>query len=311
MGNYPDTTRYPWTVSRPALPSTQPLSSPAEASSDPRPMVARLLRLLLVAVLCLVGVAAKKRGAAAAIPRKKSARRQGRPFGAGFVQRMFRELKSSFVSELEAVTLQLTRPVDQPVPSKPLEELVMVLSTEYENPQFLVTVLAKLSRKMTESNIFTKLKALYTLHKLMTFSSDDTQTAIMQCMLSLRTESDGKVDDFFFSMENIEALADSAVNVAELETAEFTREYATYVLDYIDAKGDKSSMKEGVLDRAEILYSLLNQGIKVESKCKATIAGAVLKQCVGAVLEERKWILKQLVKLYEVSYYTILIMSLL
>ena len=258
--------------------------------------------LLVLALLGLSPASAKKKASAAAIPRKKSAKSHGRAFGSGFMQRMFRELKASFVSDLEAVALQLTRPVDQAVPSRPLEELVGVLSVEYENPQFLVTVLAKLSRKLTEPNIFTKLKALYTLLKLMTLSSDDTQMAIMQCMLSLRTENDGKVNDFFFSMESIEALADSAVNVAELETAEFTKEYATYVLDYIDAKGDKSSIKEGVLDRTEILYSLLNQGIKVESKCKATIAGAVLKQCVSAVLEERKWILKQLVKLYEVIY---------
>lgn len=263
--------------------------------------------MLLVALLiCLIApftYAKKKTATAAAIPRSKSAKRGGpffRTFGTGIVHRLIREVKSNFCSELESLALQLTTPVDSAVPTKPLDELVNVLSLEYENPQFLVTVLAKLSRKLVEPNIYTKLKSLYALHKLMTYSKEATQVAIMQCMMSLRSENDAKVNDYFFSMDNIEALADSAVNVAELQTAEFTREYAVYVLEYVDAKGDKSSLQESVVDRTEVLISLLAQGIKVEDKCKSPIAGAVLKQCTVAVVEERRWILKQLLKLYEV-----------
>ena len=214
---------------------------------------------------------------------------------------MIREIKSSFCSELESLALQLTRPIDSPVPRQALEELVTVLASEYDNPELLVTILAKLSRKLTEPNIYTKLKTLYVLHQLVILSSNEVQMAIMQCMMSLRSENDGKVNDFFFSLESVEELSDAAINVAELETSEFTKEYAAYVLDVIDARGDKSDMTESVLDRTEVLFSLLAQGVSVENSCKDKIAGVVLKQCASAVVEERKWILKQLVKLYELG----------
>lgn len=261
------------------------------------------LSVCLLAVVA-VTLTAAKRGAGktsspktAAIPRSKSAKR---PFITGPLYRLVREIKASFSSELESITLQLTRPVDAEVPARPVEELVAVLGSEYENPEFLVSALAKLSRKLGEINVYTKLKSLFSLHKLMTLSGDDAQVSIMKCMMSLRSEQDSKAGDYFFSMENVEQLVDSAVNVAELEVAEFAKEYATYVLDFVDARGDKSPLRDNVLDRTELVLSLLAQGIKVEEKGGSKGAGAVVRQCVDAVLDDRKWVLKQLSKLHDV-----------
>ena len=46
--------------------------------------------------------------------------------GGGLVYRVFREMKTAFGSELEALTLTLTRPVEAGVPEASLEELAQV-----------------------------------------------------------------------------------------------------------------------------------------------------------------------------------------
>jgi len=238
-----------------------------------------LAAVLLVALLSSwnphVGVvwAAKKSAQSVAVPRKKGTKGvtpfASSPFG-GLLQRAFREIKTSFCSELEALTLQLTRPTDAPVPLKSLAELVRCLDTEYENPQFTVSLLAKFSRKLFEPNVYTKLKAMVCLHNLMQELEGGAQSAVMLSVRSLRSETDEKVGATFFAPESIEQAADVAVTVAELESVEYVdfggkrereretenipalltptpisttscrlcREYAAYVLEFVDLRGD-------------------------------------------------------------------------
>ena len=185
--------------------------------------VAAILVVSLLSCDLHVVLAAKKSAQSVAIPRKKGSKGTA-PFGSlpfgGLLQRAFREIKTSFCSELEALTLQLTRPTDSPVPLKSLAELVRCLDAEYENPQFTVSLLAKFSRKLFEPNVYTKIKAMVCLHNLMQELEGGAQNAVMLSVRSLRSETDEKVGATFFAPESIEQAADVVVNVAELEAVE-------------------------------------------------------------------------------------------
>jgi hypothetical protein len=235
--------------------------------------------------------------------------------------------------------MQLTRPTDTAVPLKSLDELTRVLDAEYDNPQFTVGLLAKFSRKLFEPNVYTKLKSMICLHKLMQELSSGAQNAVMQSVRSLRSETDEKVGHEFFSMESIELAADSASNVAELEAVELAREYTEYVLEMIDVRGErapKSSSKKsrggkggkskskggkgdseegedredseptGDDDRAEALLNLAELSEAIHKVCKGSKSGGgggpgqVAQQCLVTVMEDRPWLIKQMQKLHEV-----------
>ena len=74
----------------------------------------------------------------------------------------------------------MTRPSDTQVSLKNLDELVRCLNAEYDNPQFTVSLLAKFSRKLCEPNVFTKLKSLICLHKMMQECDSNAQNALTQ-----------------------------------------------------------------------------------------------------------------------------------
>ena len=48
-----------------------------------------------------------------------------------------------------------------------LENIVNFLNTEYDNPQLVVSLLAKLSRKFYEPNSFTKIKLVFLKTKIL------------------------------------------------------------------------------------------------------------------------------------------------
>jgi len=249
-----------------------------------------------------------KSSSVVAIPRSKSKGGGGkstgsmRSFGGGLVYNLFREMKQAFGSELEALTLQLTRPSDAPVPASSIEELVQVFNVEYENPQLTVSLFAKFSRKLCEQNVYTKIKSLLCLHKLMQGAEDKAACAMMQCVRTLRSEMDAKVGLPFFSNESIEQSASVAANVGELEAVELTIEYASYVFDLIEARGDKISTKGSsssknsgsTADRAEALLSLIEQGQAIEGLCKQRSTGPLVKQCLDSIKTDRNWALKNL-----------------
>ena len=255
------------------------------------------MRLSLIAALIAMGVISAQKVATSGASRS-SGRKEGKPLRSGFVQRVIRELKSSFVSDLEAVTLQLTRPSDQPVPRKSLEELVNLLQTEYVDPEFLVTLLAKLSRKMTEPSIYTKLKAMYTLHQLMILSSDEARRAIRICVQILKDVYDEKVEDLFFSTKTVESFPEPP-DASEAMIAKFAMEYFKHVLDLINVEGDASNSRELTVEQAASLRSLLHEGVNFVELNKAVESKDTPRQCVEALSAERKWILKKLASLYE------------
>jgi len=227
-----------------------------------------------------------------------------RSLGGGFMYKVFREMKTAFGSELEALALTLTRPSDAAVSEASLEELQQVYEGEYENPQFTVSLLAKLSRKLVEPNVFTKIKSLLCLHRLMEGAGDKSQEVMLQCIRSLRSELDSKVGQPFFAVEGVKEAGDTASNVGEAEATEVAREYVGYVFDYIEYKGEiprKLGREDATVDRVEALLSLVEQGLAVEDLCEGSAKGGVLRQCSEGCRRNRAWLLKQAARLHELE----------
>ena len=151
----------------------------------------------------------EKDSALVAIPRKKKGAGGGyvasmSKFGGGLLTRVAREMRSQFSSELEALTLQLTRPTNAPLPDAASKEVVNFFNSEFDNPQVVVSILAKLSRKLCEPSVYTKLKALLTVNRLLANTSGKGLVALSECMKSLQQEVDSKVGLPFYSVESVE-----------------------------------------------------------------------------------------------------------
>eukprot|EP01035_Chromulina_nebulosa_P037287 gene37287-50324_t len=182
-------------------------------------------------------VIAKQTVPSIAIPRGKSRKSVTIGFGQGIVNKIFREIKISFCSELEALTLQLTRPTDIALAASSLDEIIKFLDDEYDNASLLTSVLIKLSRKFMEPNSYTKLKAMLIVHKiLLSISKEKKSFKIVQALEALRKETDEKFDMSFFSAESLENVVGSADTVAEATAVDLAIAYSKYVLDFIDYK---------------------------------------------------------------------------
>ncbi len=194
-----------------------------------------------------------------------------------------------------------------------IEQITDILNNEYDNPQLLVGLLVKFSRKFAEPNVYTKIKTLLSLHRIMDNSKTNAQIALSKAVHSLQKEVDEKVDSNFFAIDSIEQTAEIAENVAEIEAVELARVYAAYVFDFLFIKGDtaeepKRKMKNvkavsvattGAANRAERLMALLEQGETVEVACRR-LAGPLSKQCLDGIKSDRKWTVESLKQLYEV-----------
>lgn len=255
----------------------------------------------LLAALVALSLASAQKVAIAGSSRSRSVKEIERPPVHRFVYRVIREFKSPFVSDLEAVTLQLTRPTDQAIPVKALADLMNVLSTEYVYPEYLVTLLAKLSRKMAEPDRSTQLKAVITLHHLMTVPIKKARNAIWICVDVLRGVHDERVNDLFFSSKSFGTSSDSPTLSLHEDMGKLTSDYLSYVLDLIDLKGNRSYSCESAAEHAERFRHLLHAGVSIEEKYRHLGYKKTVRQCVDALHNDRKWILKNLVTLYEVK----------
>ena len=197
-----------------------------------------------------------------------------------------------------------------------LENIVNFLNTEYDNPQLVVSLLAKLSRKYYEPNSFTKIKSFLSMHKIIEKTSSKAQNAITQSFQTLKQEVDEKVGSTFFSLDSIDQIASRAGNVAELQFVELTRLYSSYVTDLIELKSDiiqsstastKSVIKNKnkvIVNKAEQIINLLEQSELVEKNCKLVV-NPLSKQCLEAVREDKARLIKDLKDIYEVLYIVI------
>lgn len=278
-------------------------------SSLSHALVLYILSYLLL--LNPIHAASKSKTSSIAIPRSKSTTTSiFNIFNQGPIKSLIRELKSSFSSDLEALTLQLTKPIDINIPSPILDEFIQSIDTDYENPEFLVSLFVKLSRKLSELNIYTKLKVLMSLHVLIDSVSDQAKHAVLQCLDSLRKEHDNKIGLDFFSLQAIDNFVSIASNVGELEALELSRSYGEYVVSYMEVSlslithnrtnSKKNNFKSiNINELVNSILSLLDQSEDVESICKKTSCN-LSKTCLHYTKSNRVFILKQLNKFYEV-----------
>lgn len=176
--------------------------------------------------------------------------------------------------------LQLTRPDDTAVTLLEFEQVAAMLRNDYHNPQFVVGLLVKLSRKFAEPNIFTKVKALWTLHRLLVASPSKVQVALSKATTSLQQEIDDKIKQQFFAVESVDDAGATAQTVSELKTVQLARVYASYVFNVIHLRnklgvGGKSKRLSrssvSVVDQwvVPLLLDVIESGEQVESKAVA------------------------------------------
>eukprot|EP01041_Mallomonas_annulata_P009943 gene9943-20675_t len=259
---------------------------------------------LLFTILQKASFAAKSTTVAVPLPRSKGSKGGvSKGFSPGFLGRIVREIKGNFCSELESLALQLTRPADSTLPAQQFDELINCVDAEYENPVFLVSLMSKLSRKLCEPNIYTKLKCLIVLHKLIDNTGSNARIAIMECVKSLQKERDVKTEQLYFSSDTIDDMERMASNVAELETVELAKEYADYVFEFITIRGDKSSLSQHSDEKADTFLRALDQIQTIENVCKSKVLSPskVVAECMDRVQDDRTWMLKQLSKLVEMD----------
>jgi len=256
-----------------------------------------LASVFCVALLCATAAAAKRAAAkpsrSVAIPRSKDAKKKNSPLQHGMFGRLFRETKMFFSSGLEAITLQLTRPSDTATPMEVLGELVDCLNAEYENPEVVISVLAKLSRKLHEPSVYSKLKALLSVHRLIQKVDEPVRNAVLQTVSSLREVFDKKCGDNFFSLSFVEDSSATAGSVAEVQAADFARLYAPYVLSCVEARGRKSRQAVSQ-SHCELLLSLFDTSEEIEAIYRESERSPVLKECFECIRHDRQWIFKQL-----------------
>ena len=106
----------------------------------------------------------------------------------GLIGSMARAAKGVFSSELEKMTLQLTAPTDSHLPIEVLSELVNLLNVEVDDPECVTSVIGKLSKKLHENNVFSKLKALASVHKLIQKTEDNVK-AVVQELVAVMDEA--------------------------------------------------------------------------------------------------------------------------
>jgi hypothetical protein len=238
---------------------------------------------------------ASKSKAVVAVPRAKGKGKSSWSFG-GPLKGLMRTVKAQFCSELESVTLQMTAPSDAAVPQKQADILTICVNEEYDDPQVITSLLAKFSRKFTEANVFTKIKALAAVHMIMAACNDKAQVVLMKSFKSLRNTEDAKTGHSFFSEDVIEQAAGTAVNVAELEAVDLGRVYADYVFLYMETRAMKPKGKES--EKAECLLNLLDISMEVKN-CGKRLSGPLAKQCVKLINLDTDWIIDSLTALYE------------
>jgi hypothetical protein len=193
---------------------------------------------------------------------------------------------------------------------------------QHDNPEFLVSILAKLSRKMSEASIYTKLKVLLSLHILSNNLPDKTKYVVIKCIQSLRSTIDEKVGAEFFSLDTIESSAASVSTVGEVEAVELTSAYGQYYFSFMDdvvkvldvSMSQKLSSKKTkgadyVLYHSSLvegLLSVLDKNFEIQDIASKS-SSALGKICLEQIKADRMWLTKQLGKIYEVRVHALVL----
>lgn len=204
----------------------------------------------------------------------------------------------------------MTKPSDAVIATKVLDNFQALVSSEYEDPEFLFSLFAKLSRKLSEPNIYTKLKVIISLHFLINTIPEAIKGSIVSCIVSLRSEYDSKVGLSFFSSEAIDSFSSRASTVGELEALEQAKVYVNYIFSYLeivpllaasDTKSKKKSGEKSAVSTEAIddMVQLLKDGQSLESLCSRSTL-MLSNVCTEYLKHDRAIAMKRLSHIYEV-----------
>jgi hypothetical protein len=169
----------------------------------------------------------------AAIPVKKNLKGVFRlPIGSSLLNRLVRDVKASFCSELEGLTLLLTRPNDEATDLALLDDMVTFANTEYGDETIIANAIVKLSRKYAEGNPYTMLKSLLVLHLVADRATEAARRVVIKQYLNLRTQTDEKTEKLHFDQSLLKEGSRQASTAAELQAVRFVRHYAAFVYSY-------------------------------------------------------------------------------
>ena len=145
------------------------------------------------------------------------------------VQIAQRDLKAYFSSDFEALLLKLTEPDDsRPSPDDmnriiaTIETFVRNLDTTDINNPYRVT-LHKIWSKMIETDIRTRIKAVYILHTILRYTEPDDAVIFKSLMLKMSKEFSKRSNSKYFDSLHITNIHDDRLNI-------FLTCYSTYVL---------------------------------------------------------------------------------
>lgn len=217
---------------------------------------------------------------------------------------------------------KLTRPSNAEIPLTQIQDFITFINHEYENPDVLISSLIKLSRKFSESNIFTQLKTCYILHYVMDQIDSKAKLEWSKAIHSMRSELDEKLGRYYFSLENISEAMISATTVMELEAVDFTRCYAQYVFKYIEyqqkrilaSSSTKNSNKKvsttsvssiadiksltAIVELAEKNMKLLETNNKLQ-ELNQKVDSEIMEQVYDHLLQNQVQLLQDLIVIYE------------
>ena len=108
------------------------------------------------------------------------------------------------------------------------------INQDYEDAEFLSSIVIKFSRKYMEDNIYTKLKSLISIHSIYQKLENDPQNNFMKCIQCYRQEEDSKLKKSYFSSDSLDN--NIATNVIELEISSLLKDYYRYLFLYIDTR---------------------------------------------------------------------------
>lgn len=208
--------------------------------------------------------------------------------------------------------VQLTRPTDEPLSLPDVEQLAEIVNAERDNPQFLIGLLVKISRKFAEPNVFTKVKALLALHRLAHLIEPRALTALAQSVASLREEDDQKTQTPFFCLDSVTQAASGAESVGELEAVELAASYAACVLDLLSARSGAARKPSKILKKknksspsgtgpfTDEQLSQLLQSLESVDRTAKRIDTPLTEQICEVLQDDKVWVRRKLDELQQV-----------
>lgn len=123
--------------------------------------------------------------------------------------------------------------------------------------QFISNMIAKLSHRYNENHLFTKIKSIYILSKIMKDCNDDAIVKSINCLTILRSEVDPRTSLIYFDSSHLFSLLSSLTTSEDLSSFKLLQLYGSFILKYLDNYDIiNAQLNQTILDRQDILNTI-------------------------------------------------------